>query len=298
MKPGPGATTAAVLVLTLVWGTTWAAIRIGLESIPPLAGVSLRFGLAGLVLLLVGLWRGVPFGAGRHERGVWIANAILSFSVSYVVVYWCEQWVPSGLASVLWATFPLFLAVVAHFSLAEERLTLQTALGGIVGFGGVAVIFSEDFRKLGGPGVALAALVMLLSPLASAVSNVIIKSRGRDVHPISLAAVPMLMASVLVGALSLLFERGRTVSFTPVSVACLLYLALCGSALTFGLYYWLLAHHRVTKLGLISFGVPVVGVFVGAVFLHEPVTVRMLAGSGLVVAGVAVAVSRRKASAA
>jgi drug/metabolite transporter (DMT)-like permease len=283
-------TLAVAGLLTLIWGTTWAAIRIGLSGIPPLTGVALRFAIACLVLFGFGLLQRVSFGRSPRERLLWIINTLLSFCASYVIIYWCEQWVPSGLASVLWATFPLFLACMAHFFLPGERLRLQGILGALIGFGGVAVIFSEDFSLLGGRQVAVASGVLLLSPLAAAVSNIFIKRWGKDVHPVSLAAVPMGLTAGLVGALALVVERGRPLSWTGATVGSLLYLAIVGSAVTFGLYYWLLSHHSATKLSMIAYGTPVIAVLFGAVFMQEPVTPRTLVGSAMVVSGVALAV--------
>jgi drug/metabolite transporter (DMT)-like permease len=281
-------------VLVLIWGTTWAAIRIGLTGIPPFTGVAVRFGLASLLLGLVSPMLGVRYGWSRRERGLWLVNAALSFCGSYGVVYWCEQWVPSGLGSVLFATFPLFVALLAHFVLPAERLTTRSVAGILVGFAGVAVIFSDDFALLGGRSVATAALVMLASPILSAASSVAVKRWGAGIHPVSLAAVPMGLTAGVMGAVAWGTERGRTISLDATSVAALLYLAVFGSAVTFSLYYWLMSQVPATRLALTAYAVPVVAVAVGATVLHEPVTSRMLLGSLLVVIGVALAVRKRR----
>ncbi len=291
--PGRLAIAGTFALLTLVWGTTWAAIRIGLTGMPPFTGVSLRFLVAASVLFLLSPAMGVRYGGSAIEWRLWLINGALSFCVSYGVVYWSEQWIPSGLASVLFATFPLFVAILAHFALPAERLTTRAVAGILTGFGGVAVIFSEDFSLLGGPRVAFASLVMLASPLVSAVASVAVKRWGRDIHPVSISAVPMAISAVVMGSVALVVERGREVRFDAVSVSALLYLALFGSALTFSLYYWLMRHITATRLSLIAYSTPVIAVAVGAVFMHEPVTVRTFAGSALVVAGVALAVHAR-----
>jgi len=151
------------------------------------------------------------------------------------------------------------------------------------------VIFSEDFARLGGRQVAFASVVMLLSPIVAAVGSVCAKRWGSGVHPFSMTAVPMAGAAVVMGALAAVVERGRPIVFGARPVAALLYLAIPGSAVTFSLYYWLMAHITATKLSLIAYTIPVVAVVVGVLFMHEPVTARMLAGGLLVVTGVAVA---------
>ncbi len=283
-------TYAALAVLILIWGTTWAVIRIGLRGLPPFTGVAMRFGIAAIVLFAVARAFGVRPERDRRARVLGAVNAALAFSLSYGVVYWAEQWVPSGLASVLFSTFPLMVAGLAHFALPGERIQLASAAGILVGFLGVLVLFSEDLAALGGQQAVTASIVFLLSPLAAAVANVVVKRWGKGVHPLSLTAPPMAATAVIMGVLAVIFERGRQLSFDASSVGALLYLAIAGTAVTFFLYFWLLDRLPATRLSLITYGIPVVAVTVGTLGLGEPFTGRMLMGSGLVLAGVSLAV--------
>jgi len=288
-------TYAALAVLILIWGTTWAVIRIGLRGLPPFTGVALRFGIAAAVLFATARVTGVKFSRGRRVQLLGAVNAALTFSLSYGVVYWAEQWVPSGLASVLFATFPLMVAVLAHFLLPGERLQVASAVGILVGFLGVVVIFSEDLARLGGQQTARAAWIFLLSPLAAATANVVVKRWGKGIHSLSLTAPPMAATAVIMAVVALAFERGRMLSFDATSVGALLYLSIAGTAVTFFLYFWLLDRLPATRLSLITFAIPVVAVSVGTLVLEEPFTDRMFVGSALVLVGVALAVrfSRR-----
>jgi drug/metabolite transporter (DMT)-like permease len=292
MKRPARLTIALVFVaLCLIWGSTWAVIQIGLEGIPPFSGVSIRFLIAALVMLALTLLLRIRIGTSRRERMLWVINGVFAFAVSYGVVYWSEQWVPSGLASILFATFPLFVAICGHFILPEESLSRPEAWGILAGFLGVGVIFSEDFAALGGPGVALAAVVMLLAPISAAISSVAVKRWGSGVHPFSLTAVPMAIGAGITGVIALLTERGRPIVWDTRSVSALLYLAIMGSAVTFSLYYWLLSHLPAKRLALITYIIPVEAVVIGA-FRDEPITLRVILGAVLVVAGVALAVHR------
>jgi drug/metabolite transporter (DMT)-like permease len=160
-----------------------------------------------------------------------------------------------------------------------------------VAFCGVALIFAEDFSALGGRQVAVASAVMLASPLSSAVGGLSVKRWGAGIHPFSLTAVPMALAALVMAAAALAFERGRAIVWNPQSVSALFYLAVLGSALTFSLYYWLLARMTLKRLAFITNVIPVIAVFVG-VIRGEPLTVRILTGSAVVVAGLALAVKR------
>jgi len=220
----------------LIWGTTWAAIRVGLTGIPPFRGAAMRFAIAGVLLLILALVRKVPLGKAPMERWLWVINGTLSFSASYGTVYWAEQWVPSGLASIIFATFPLFVAALAHYMLPGESLRLPSVLGIVLGFCGIAVIFSEDLTLLGGPGTPLAAVVMLSSPVVSALASVMVKRWGKGVHPLSLTSVPMIIGAVLLWGFSAVLERGLPTIWTAASLGSLIYLALAGSAVTFLLF--------------------------------------------------------------
>jgi len=267
-------------------------IQVGLQGLPPFTAVAMRFAIASTVLFAAALAMRVRLGRTRRERWLWACNGIFSFTISYGVVYWCEQWIPSGLAAVLFATYPLFVSLLAHAALPAESLSMHEVVGVLVGFGGVAVIFSEDFTALGGQQVAIASMVMLVSPLSSAFSSVAVKRWGAGIHPLSLTVVPMAMTSGIMAALALSLERGARMTFDASSIVTLLYLAIPGSAVTFSLYYWLLSHMPAKRLALIAYVVPVVAVVIG-VMRGEPLTARMLAGAALVIGGVAMAVHRR-----
>jgi drug/metabolite transporter (DMT)-like permease len=282
------------LFLTLVWGTTWSAITISLRGIPPFTGVALRFALAA-ALLFVYAWvtREHLSAAGPGQRRLRWLHAVLTFCCSYGVVFWAEQWVPSGLAAVLFATFPLMVAVIAHFVLPDERMTLPVIAGTVIAFAGIAVIFAEDFEVLGGSVVATASLVMLLSPLSGAVVSVCVKRWGSGMHPVPFNAVAMALAAGIMGVFAAVVERERTVALDPGPVAALLYMAIVGTAVTFPLYFWLLGHMEARQVALIGYGTPVVALFVGATFMAEPMTIRTWLGSAMVIIGVAVASARR-----
>ena len=291
-RPGPALIVSAYILLTLIWGTTWAAIRISVRDLPPLTGVALRFLIAAAVLLPLGRAMGVRYGKKPHEVMLWIVSGLLSFCLSYGVVFWAEQWVPSGLAAILFATFPLFTAILAHFVIQGERMTRLSIVGILIGFVGIAVIFSEDFALLGGTMVLTASATMLISPTVSAIANIAVKRWGSGIHPISLTAVPMAMAALIMGGAAVAFEGGRTVRFNATSIGVLFYMGIVGSAVTFTVYYWLLKHVTATRMALIAYLSPVVALVLGSVFLDEPVTVHMVLGSLLVIFGVALTVKK------
>jgi drug/metabolite transporter (DMT)-like permease len=166
-------------------------------------------------------------------------------------------------------------------------MTLRSAAGAVVGLAGLVVIYSEDLGALGGHDVALASVVMLGSPILSAISNILVKRYGKGIHPISLAAVPMALSAVVMGATAAVVERNAVVRWDAGPLVAVGYLALAGSALTFTLFYWLLSHSTAVKSSLIAYTTPIVAVAFGATFMNEVLTARIIAGGALVIAGVA-----------
>lgn len=278
------------VVLVAIWGTTWAAIRISLEGFPPLTGLAMRFAIASVVLAVVAHLQGVRHAPTPKRWGVWVTQALLAFCLAFGLVYWGEQWVPSGLMSVLFSTMPLFVILLAFVSLPDERLGKLGLLGMIIGFGGVAVIFSDDLAALGGPMVRRVAPFMLIPPFASAIVQVVVKRWGQEMHSLSLAVMPLSIATLLLTPTAWWLEGHLPWHWEPRPVFAVLYLAIFGTSVTFGLYYWLLQRASATVTSLITYCTPVVAVALGTTLFDEPLTLRIVLGSLLVLSGVALVV--------
>lgn len=278
---------ASLAVLTLVWGSTWAAIRVSLAGIPPFAGMAIRFLAAGAILLVVARWRGVALGRTAIERRLWAWNALTTFLVPYGTIYWAEQWVPTGLASILFSTFPLWVVALGRWLLPEERLDVRRTMGVVLGFVGVGVVFSEDFTRLGGAGVRWPATALLGAAAVSASGTLALRRWGRSISPLSLASVPMLATGAAAGILAAFWERHRGLTAAPWPWVATAYLAIFGSAVTFTLYFRLLSRRGAVLASMVSYTAPVVAVGVGILAFDEPVTGRVIGGAALVLAGVA-----------
>jgi drug/metabolite transporter (DMT)-like permease len=273
--------------LCFIWGSTWLVIKVSLEVVPPFFGAALRFALAAAILFGLARLNGVrPLRSLRGHAALLVVG--VGTGVSYGAVYWGEQYITSGLSAVLFATHPLFVMILAHAIIATEPLTARKALGGVLGFAGVVLIFETDLQFTHPLGVT-AALVTLLSPLTAATSNVCIKRWAHHIHPYNLTALPMGYAAVLLAAVALATENVSAVSWTAGAVAAIVYLAIFGSVAAFVMLYTLLKHIPVSLLALVSYGFPVVAVLLGFAILGETLEPQALAGAAAIVAGVAVA---------
>jgi drug/metabolite transporter (DMT)-like permease len=282
---------ALLTVLCFVWGSTWLAIKIGLEDLPPFLSAAIRFAIASTVLLVFARLQKVRFPRSRRAHLALLALGLNSFALSYGVVYWAEQYLPSGLTAVLFATHPLLVLVLAHLSLPAERITARRAAGVVIGFVGVLLIFRSDLTTYE-PRAPIAALVLMLSPLAAAASNVAIKRWGTGLHVYNLTMLPMAYGALVLLTVSLLTEDLATARWTAVAVGSIIYLALFGSVIAFVIFYTLLKRVAVSSLALISYVFPIVAVILGCLILDERLSPDAWGGTAAIVTGIALATWR------
>lgn len=289
----PGARWAGIAAVSFIWGSTWLAIKIGLGTMPPFLSAGMRFALAAGILSGLSWAARVPWpGQARTHAGL-LTLGFLNFVVNYGVVYWGEQYISSGLTAVLFATYPLFVLLIAHATIGGERITPRKAIGVALGFAGVYVIFRSDLA-LAHPRAALAAAVILVSPVASALTSVGIKKWGHDLHPYTLTALPMAYGAVVLTSIGLVFEDPRAIEWTAAAIGSLAYLALFGSVIAFVVYYRLLKVVPVSLLALVSYAFPIVAVALGWLVLDERLSGSTLAGAAMVLVGIALATWRRR----
>ena len=292
--PGPALALFLAVLTALVWGTSWLAIKLGLRDLPPLTGAGLRFLLAGTVMAAVASWLGRAEGGVRPSRWLVLAHGLCQFAGNYGIVYFGETLLPSGLVSVLWSVFPLFMGLFGHFMLASERLGGRQWLGLCVAFAGIVVLFATDVRSISVRALGVGALV-LLAPLSVAFSTTLIKRYGAGMSSLLLNRDAMWIGAfvLLVGGFAL--EHDRAIVWTPLAVGSIVYLALVGTVFTFGVYMWLLRFVPAVRLSLISFVTPVFALLLGAAVGNEPLGPTTLLGAGVVLSGVALASFRTRA---
>lgn len=278
-----------IALLCLIWGSTWIVIKFGLADLPPFTSAGVRFALAALVMTVASALLGGREGGVRPPRWLSLALGVLSFGVSYAVVYWSETRLPSGLVSVLWSVFPILMAVSGHWFLPGESLRAGQWLGFVIGFAGVGLLFFTDLKHFGA-GAIPAALILLLSPLAATVGTTLVKRHGAGVSSLALNRDAMWIGASLLCIAAFTTERDVPLHWTGPAIFGVVYLAIVGTAVAFGLYFWLLRHRPANHLSLISYVTPAIALLLGALLGETPITRYTLAGSFLILVGVALAV--------
>jgi drug/metabolite transporter (DMT)-like permease len=282
------------LILCGIWGSTWLFIKIGLVDLPPLTFAGIRFLLATIILMVIVLVRRAAWPRTRREWSLIIVVGFLQFTLNYGLVFWGEQYIPSGLAAVLQSTFPAFGLVIAHFYLPLERLSFARAGGVLLGILGVAIIFSNQMNVAGSMAL-LGSIALVLSALFGSYSNVLVKAYGTGIDPQVFAAAQMMFGLVPLLIIGVSLEGNPLrLHWTTKAVICLAYLVVVGSVIAFGLYYWLVRHMDVTKTMLIALVTPVVAVILGMITLHEKLNWRLLAGGACIISGLALLALRKR----
>lgn len=284
--PNKVAIVAAFVTLCVVWSSTWLAIKIGLRDLPPISYAGIRFVVAIVALLAVSIGRARLLPRSRAEYIILALTGVLMFSVNYGLLFWGELHVSSGLAAVLQATIPIFGLMFAHLMLPDEPMHWQRLSGAFLAVAGVAVIcarllnFNGMMAFWGGLGIVVGAA-------GAAFSNVLLKQRPIQLGPAMIAAWQMIFGTVPLLVLGWMVE-GNPIRFhwNTMSIFCLLYLAIIGSALTFLLLYWLLPQMQATNLQTVSLITPPGAVMLGWLLGGETFPLWSLLGAGLVLAGV------------
>lgn len=287
---------AAVCAL---WGSTWLVVKVGLQDLPPLRFVALRMLLAAALLLPFALRGGVARLAGAEWR--WLLGiGLLQVTIPYGLMFFGQTLVSSGLAAVLFSTFPVWLVLLGRLLLPGQALTARKLGLAALGLLGVVVLQAGAAgggggAPSGGPALLGAALITLGS-ISCALANVLVQRRGHTLSPVVLTFGQAVGAGLVLLLASAALERGQVATFTPSALGALAYLALGGTVLTYLGFYWLLARVSLVTIGTIPLVDTTVALTLGTLVAGEPVTAPLVVGAGLVLAASALSIGGERRS--
>ena len=280
-------TTAAVIIiiLSLIWSSTWLAIKIGLHDLPPFLSSGIRFFIAFLALSLYALKLKLRLPTDLKTHLFFAYFSLINFSIGYGLVYWGEQYINSGLTSVLFSVMPFYVAILSIKMLPSEEITLKKILGIMVGISGVAVIFMDELQ-FSHPWAPYGMAAVLISPAFSAWGTILGKKARGKLHAVTLTTFPLLYTSLSLLLLHVLFEQDRGINFSLPAVASLFYLGIFGTAIAFVLYFWLLKTTSAVLMSLITFVTPPLALIWGWFVLGEPLTWQLFVGMAVIFSGI------------
>ena len=288
-------TLLAFAIIYLVWGSTFLAIRVGVREVPPFLLAAMRFLVAGLVLYGWMIARGERSPSGRQWASASLL-AVLIFVVDYGLLFWAEQRVPSGLAAVLMATIPVFMALSEIVFLQTQRLTIRLALALLIGICGVGVLMSRSLNLGGAPVDTAGAVAIIIGAISWSIGSVLTRKLPLPASKVMSSGAQMLAGGVLLALASA--ALGELRSFHPSTVSrgawlSLVYLIVAGSIIGFTAYLWLIHHESPTKVGTYAYVNPVVAVLIGYFLGGEALGLRTILGTLCVLISVLVITTTR-----
>ncbi len=290
---------ALYLFLCAVWGSTWLFIKIGLRDLPPLRFAGLRMALACLLIAPVAfaVGRGRKRRLSRRELLLVAISGFFQIGLCYAFLFTASQWIESGLAAILFASFPICVGLFGHFLLPGEPLTPRAVAAAALGLCGVAVIEAPAIAGLRSSphGLLVAGGALVLgAAIASAYANVLNKKSLSGVPPAVNVWGQTLVGSAVLLLAAAVLERGAPARWTPSAIGSLLYLAVFGTALTFAGLFWLIPKVPVAVIGTIPLVDTLIAVLLGSLVLGEKLSARILAGGILILSGVLLTTSGRR----
>ncbi len=283
-------TLLAFSIIYFVWGSTFLAIRVGVHDVPPFMLAAMRFVIAGLVLYGWMMARGERSPSARE----WISAcvlAILIFVIDYGLLFWSEQRVPSGIAAVMMATIPAFMALSEIILLRTQKLTLRLSVALAIGIFGVGVLVSRSLNLGGAPIDEAGAVALIVASISWSVAAALSRKLPLPTSKAMSAGVQMLAGGILLALASA--ALGEFHNFHPGNVSrgawlALAYLIIAGSIVGFTAYVWLLHHESPTKVGTYAYVNPIVAVIVGYFLGGEALGLRTAVGTAFILISVVV----------
>lgn len=282
-------------IIYLVWGSTFYAIRVGVHEMPPLLMAGVRFFIAGFVLCAWGTVRGERPPSRRQWGGIGVL-AVLVFVMDYGMLFWAEQRVPSGMAAVILATIPAFMALSEIILLRTQRLTYRLAAALAIGLAGVSVLVDPWINLGGAPLYSLGACALILAAVSWSVASSLARLLPLPSSKVMSAGAQMLLGGALLAVAAAVLGEAHELhirSITASGWASLAYLIVAGSIVAFTAFTWLIQHVAPTKVGTYAYVNPVVAVLIGYFLGGEALDRRTITGTVCVLASVLIITTGR-----
>ena len=277
-------------IIYFVWGSTFLAIRVGVAEVPPFLFAAMRFFVAGAALFAWAGARAERLPSGRQWASALVLGTLI-FLCDYGLLFWAEQRVPSGVAAVMLATIPVFMALSEIILLRTQKLTLRLALALLIGIAGVGALVSRTLNLAGTPIDRAGAIALILAAISWSVASALTRKLPLPDSKVMSSGAQMLAGGVLLAFAAAALGEFRTFHPTAVSRGAwlaLAYLVVAGSILGFTAYVWLLHHESPTRVGTYAYVNPVVAVIVGYFLGGEALGLRTILGTACVLVSVVV----------
>ncbi|MFQ5603140.1 MAG: EamA family transporter [bacterium] len=268
----------------IFWGTTYLAIRIGVEVFPAAIFAGIRFLIAGVLFLVFLLIRGYKLPVGRELLDITIVGIAL-LTIANGIVVWAEQWVPSGLAALIVATLPFWMVGIEATLPRGDKLNFKKVLGIVTGFAGLVLLVYPDLRGSTEPGYLTGMAVILIAPLSWGAGSIYSKYRTMKTKPLMAAALQMVIAGVLLTLLGTMNGELAEYSYTFKGLAALAYLVVFGSLIGYSSYIYALDKLPASIVSMYAYINPLIAVILGWLILDEKLDWSVATATIIIISG-------------
>jgi len=275
----------AWIAICIIWGTTYLAIRVGVEHIPPMLFAGIRWIVAGTIFISVLRIFGKSFPSKNDLPHIAIMGiAMLGFGNGLVVVG--EQYISSGLAALLITTVPFWVVGIEALSSKGPKINSRIIIGLLIGLVGISLIFGSDWKDLFNIKYLLGVLSIFGAVVSWSFGTVYSKYKKVNIHPLMSASIQMLIAGFAQIILGLLLGEASAISFSSSGILSLIYLIIAGSIFGYGSYIYAIEHLPLSLVSTYAYINPIIAVFLGWLVLNEKLNVMIGIGAVVIIAGV------------
>ena len=271
-------------IISFFWGITWLFLKINVSQMPILWGLSLRFIIAGIVFWFIYFLKNDRVKFTPQIQSIYIVYALFNYTLCYYLTYWGAQYVYSNLGSILYSLSPITLAIIAQFFLPNDKLNQKKIISMIIGFIGTILLLYNG-NSFGGEKVFLGIFSILLAIVIGSWPTIYIKKQGIKVDTVHLNAVGLSVAGLIILLMAFIFDKSSFSQINSNHIPSLLFLAIPGTVVTWGIYIWLLNHLPASQLSYVAFFPPIIAIISGWIILDETLSLISLFGAALIILG-------------
>lgn len=272
-------------MVSVIWGTTYLAIRIGVEDLPPMLFAGFRWIIAGTGFSLYLYWKGNRFPRKDELKYLFISGvSLLGVSNGLVVV--AEQWIPSGLAALLMTTLPFWVVAAESFMPSGIKFNVKILTGALFGFAGVSLIFYNEYENMLQQDYLLGIILVLIAMISWAGGSIYSKYRRIDINPLMIATMQMIAAGLVQTLVGIGFGELSEFHFTTESFWAFTYLILVGSMFGYGSYIYAITHLPISFVSTYAYINPIIALFLGWLVLDEKISILLVYSTVIIIAGI------------
>ena len=272
-------------ILCFIWGTTWIILKKSLiDGTPPFFGSGFRFFFGGIILWGIILYKRDFPSFKALPLQLYVQFGLLNLTICYGLTYWATQFIYSSLSALIWAGFPLCVAVFSYFMLPDEVFTKKKIISLFLGTIGALLILREGLN-FKGDQVVIGIFMVVIAVIIAGYPNVYLKRYSNAVTSLHLNAVSQLIAGITLLIISFVFESDQKMVWNNFNIFALAYLTIFGSLIAWYIYFWLFPHISMSQISYIAFFPPVLASILGWIFLDEKLSILAILGGGFVIFG-------------